>query len=182
MCLLSGWDREIRTPEMTGSEPVALPLGYIPTAIFIIHTIQMYAIGNLKKNYISLLQLCFEWRDGNIAQPVQSYRMIVSEQTSEAAYRQQGTASFVFRFWVRRYYEKKLHQKSLFRSAGCSCHGRQQPRGNGGFTGIKQRIRLGIRDGSAVNRTTIYERRNRRRGRHVYGNSQRWDTCSRLLH
>ena len=25
-----GWDREIRTPEMTGSEPVALPLGYIP--------------------------------------------------------------------------------------------------------------------------------------------------------
>lgn len=26
-----GWDREIRTPEMTGSEPVALPLGYIPT-------------------------------------------------------------------------------------------------------------------------------------------------------
>ena len=31
-----GWDREIRTPEMTGSEPVALPLGYIPTAISII--------------------------------------------------------------------------------------------------------------------------------------------------
>ena len=28
--ILYGWDREIRTPEMTGSEPVALPLGYIP--------------------------------------------------------------------------------------------------------------------------------------------------------
>ena len=24
------WGREIRTPEMTGSEPVALPLGYTP--------------------------------------------------------------------------------------------------------------------------------------------------------
>ena len=29
-----GWDREIRTPEMTGSEPVALPLGYIPMRIY----------------------------------------------------------------------------------------------------------------------------------------------------
>ena len=31
-----GWDREIRTPEVTGSEPVALPLGYIPKATSII--------------------------------------------------------------------------------------------------------------------------------------------------
>lgn len=30
----NGWDREIRTPEMTGSEPVALPLGYIPMRMY----------------------------------------------------------------------------------------------------------------------------------------------------
>ena len=34
-----GWDREIRTPEMTGSEPVALPLGYIPTADIILPSV-----------------------------------------------------------------------------------------------------------------------------------------------
>ena len=41
-----GWDREIRTPEMTGSEPVALPLGYIPTSKYYItsNTKEMQAL------------------------------------------------------------------------------------------------------------------------------------------
>ena len=49
-----GWDREIRTPEMTGSEPVALPLGYIPTAMFIILKARDIARGNFKNFKISV--------------------------------------------------------------------------------------------------------------------------------